>query len=78
MIDRAHQIYPFQPYSLVILFLASCLVVGQSFYLFAWLAGMLVSFLYGVVRYFIATVFASHYLYQTIPKLQGFRPSRAF
>jgi hypothetical protein len=32
MIDRAKQIYPFQPYGLLILFVASCLVVGQTFF----------------------------------------------
>jgi hypothetical protein len=33
MIDRAKQIYPFQPYALLLLFVASCLVVGQTFFL---------------------------------------------
>jgi hypothetical protein len=35
MIDRVKQVYPFQRYALLLLFAASCLVVGQTFFLLA-------------------------------------------
>ncbi len=32
MIKRTKQVYPFEPYALFVLFLFSCLVIGQTFF----------------------------------------------
>jgi hypothetical protein len=74
--DRARQIYPFQPYALLILFLASCLAVGQTFFLLSWFADLLIGLLYGIKRYLIPATFGSDWLYRAFGKLQGIPPKR--
>ncbi|MGA2200447.1 MAG: hypothetical protein ABSD89_15025 [Halobacteriota archaeon] len=76
MIDRAEQIYAFKPYALLILFVVSSLVVGQTFFLLSWFAGLLINSVYGFKRYFIRVTFGSDWLYRTFGKLQGIPPKR--
>ena len=76
MIDRAKQIYPFQPYALLILFVASCLLVGQVFFLLAWFADILIGSVYRFRRYFIQVTLGSDWLYRAFGRLQGFPPKR--
>lgn len=64
MIDRAKQIYPFQPYALLILFAGSCLVVGEAFFLLSWFADLLIGSVYGFNRYVIRATFGSDWLYR--------------
>jgi len=76
MIDRAGQIYPFKPYALLILFVGSCLVVGQTFFLLSWFVDLLINFAYGFTRYLIRATFGSDWLYRVFGKLQGIPPKR--
>lgn len=76
MIDRVEQIYAFKPYALLILFVVSCLVVGQTFFLLSWFADLLINSVYGFTRYFIRATFGSDWLYRTFGKLQGTPPTR--
>jgi hypothetical protein len=76
MIDRAKQIYPFQPYALFILFVVSCLVVGEAFFLASRFADLLIGSVYGFERSFIRATFGSDWLYSAFGRLQGFPPKR--
>jgi hypothetical protein len=71
LVDRVNHVYPFRPYFLFAIFMASCWVVGQIFFLAAWFAEVLVS---SGLR-LIHMVFASRWLYRAFGKVQGF-PSR--
>src|SRR5579872_5182960 len=75
-IDRAKQVYPFQPYALLILFVASSLVVGQTFFLLAWFADLLIGSVYGFKWYFIRATFGSNWLYLAVGRLRGLPPKR--
>lgn len=77
MIDRARQIYPFRPYSLLALFMASCLVVGQVFFLSSWFVDMLIGFSYGLKRQLVRITFGSWWLYRLFAKIQRFPPRRS-
>jgi hypothetical protein len=74
--DRAKQVYPFQPYALFILFVFSCLLIGQTFFLLSWFADIFLSFLYQLKRYFVRITFASWWMYKWFAKLQGAHPNR--
>jgi hypothetical protein len=76
MIGRAKQVYPFGPYALFVLFVLSCLVIGQTFFLLSWFADILLSSLYQLKRYFIRITFASWWMYKWFGKLQGIPPKR--
>jgi hypothetical protein len=76
MLDRVKRIYPFQPYALLVLFLISCLVIGQVFFLMSWFADMLIGFGYVLARYFIRITLGSQWLYRLFAKLQGIPPRR--
>jgi len=77
MIERARQIYPFQGYALLVVFLASCLIVGQTFFLLAWFADWLIDFLYRAQRYLLVHLtLGSDWLYKALGRLQGMPPRR--
>ena len=76
LIDRARQVYPFQPYALFILFVLSCLLIGQTFFLLSWFADIFLSSLYRLKRYFVRITFASWWMYSWFGKLQGANPNR--
>jgi hypothetical protein len=76
MIERAKQIYPFEPYALFVLFVLVCLLIGQTFFLLAWFADIFLSFLYQLKRYFVRITFASWWMYKWFGKLQGIPPKR--
>lgn len=76
MINRAKQIYPFEPYALFVLFVLVCLVIGQTFFLLSWFADIFLSILYQLKRYFVRITFASWWMYKWFGKLQGIPPKR--
>jgi len=76
MIERAKQVYPFEPYALFVLFVLSCLVIGQTFFLLSWFADIFLSVLYQLKRYFVRITFASWWMYKWFGKLQGIPPKR--
>jgi len=76
MIDRAKQIYPFQSYALLVLFVGSCLVIGQVFFLLSWFASVLIEAVYGFKRSLIRATFGSDWLYRAFGRLQGIPPKR--
>lgn len=78
-IERVRGVYPFPSYGLVILFAASCLVVGQTFFLAAWFLDWSIDLLYRAQRYLIfhATL-GSDWLYRFLGRLQGIPPKRYF
>jgi len=77
MVERVKQVYPFQGYALVLLFLASCLVIGQTFFLLAWFSDWLIDFLYAAFRSLVfRRTLGSDWLYRAIGRLQGMPPKR--
>jgi hypothetical protein len=76
MIERAKQVYPFEPYALFVLFVLACLVIGQTFFLLSWFADIFLSILYQLKRYFVRITFASWWMYKWFGKLQGIPPKR--
>jgi hypothetical protein len=76
MIDRAKQIYPFQSYALLVLFVGSCLVIGQVFFLLSWFASVLIGSVYRFKRYLVRATFGSDWLYRAFGRLQGIPPKR--
>lgn len=79
MIERVKDVYPFQGYALLALFAASCLVVGQTFFLLAWFTDWIIDFLYRAQRYFILHMtLGSHWLYKAVGRLQGMPPKMYF
>jgi hypothetical protein len=77
MIERVKLAYPFHSYTLLLLFLASCLVIGQTFFLLAWAIDWLIDSLYGAVRLLIFRLtLGSDWLYRAVGRLQGMPPKR--
>lgn len=76
MIDRAKQIYPFQSYALLILFVGSCLLIGQIFFLLSWFASALIGSVYRFKRDLIRATLGSDWLYRVFGRLQGIPPNR--
>jgi hypothetical protein len=77
IIDRVSQVHPFEAYSLLLLFAASCLVVGQTFFLLAWFADWLINSLYRFQRYLVLhATLGSDWLYKAVGRLQGMPPKR--
>lgn len=79
MIERVKDVYPFQGYALLALFAASCLIVGQTFFLLAWFTDRIIDFLYCAQRYLIPHLtLGSDWLYRTVGKLRGMPPKMYF
>lgn len=77
VIDRVRQVYPFQGYALLSIFVVSSLIVGQTFYVLAWFADWLIDFLYRTQRYLILHMtLGSDWLYKAVGRLQGMPPKR--
>src|SRR5712691_2931055 len=77
MIDRVRQVYPFNAYALLLVFVVSCLIVGQTFFLVAWFADWLIDFLFRAQRYLILHLtLGSDWLYRAVGRLQGMPPKR--
>jgi hypothetical protein len=77
MIERAREVYLFQGYALLVLFLVSCLIVGQTFFLLAWFFDWFIDFLYRVQRYLLLHLtLGSGWLDKAVGRLQGMPPKR--
>jgi len=76
VIARVHEIYPFGPYTLLALFLASSLLIGQGFFLLAWIADLLITTIFVLWRYAIRVTFGSQWIYRFFGKLQGNPPKQ--
>jgi hypothetical protein len=77
MIERARQVNAFQGYTLLVVFLVSCLVVGQTFFLLAWFSDWLIDFLYRAQRYLLLHLtLGSDWLYRIAGRFQGMPPKR--
>ena len=75
-ISRVREIYPFGPYALLALFLASGLLIGQGFIITAWIADLLIAFVFALWRYSIRVTLGSQWLYRYFAKLQGIPPKQ--
>jgi hypothetical protein len=69
VVRRVKEIYPFAPYALLVLFVASALLIGQGFFLAAWIGDLLVAFSFAVSRYAIRITLGSRWLYRYFGKL---------
>jgi hypothetical protein len=79
MIERVKDVYPFQGYALLALFAASCLVVGQTFFLLAWFTDWTIEFLYRTYWFLILHLtLGSNWLYKAVGRLQGMPPKMYF
>lgn len=76
VMDRLREIYPFGPYALLTLFIASSLFVGSGFFLAAWIVQRLVFLGVGLWRFVIRATFGSQWLYRRFSKLQGNPPKQ--
>ena len=76
VVSRVREIYPFGPYALIVLFLASCLLVGQGFFIAAWISDLLITSAFALWRYAIRSTFGSQWLYRRFAKLQGIPPKQ--
>lgn len=76
VISRLHEIYPFGPYALIALFLASSLFIGSGFFLAAWILQLLTALCFYLWRYGIRITLGSQWLYRWFGKLQGIPPKR--
>ncbi len=76
VISRAREIYAFGPYALLFLFLASSLLIGEGFFLMAWITYLLIAFAFVLWRYAIRTTFGSQWLYRRFGTLQGIPPKQ--
>lgn len=72
MIERARRVYPFNAYAVLLLFVASCLVIGQTFFLLAWFSDWLIDGLYCAPRLLLFRLtLGSDWLYRAVARLQG-------
>jgi hypothetical protein len=79
LINRVTQVYPFHGYALLLIFLASCLIVGQTFYYAAWFVDWAVGSMYRFIRYFVFSLtLGSNWLYKAIGRWQGMPPKPFF
>jgi hypothetical protein len=77
MIERVEEVYPFQGYALLALFIASCLIVGQTFFFLAWFTDWIIDSLYRAQRFFVLHLtLGSDWLYKAVGKLQRMPPKR--
>jgi hypothetical protein len=76
VLSRVRDIYPFGPYTLLVLFLTSGLIIGQGFFLAAWIADLVITSAFALWRYVIRNTFGSPWLYRWFGKLQGIPPKR--
>jgi hypothetical protein len=76
VLSRVRDIYPFGPYALLVLFLASGLLVGQGFFLAAWIVDLLVASAFALWRYAIRNTLGSQWLYRWFGKIQGIPPKQ--
>lgn len=76
VISRVQGIYPFAPYALLALFLASGILIGQGFIILAWIADLLIAFVFTCWRNAIRITFGSQWLYRWFAKAQGVPPKQ--
>lgn len=76
VLSRARDVYPFGPYALLVLFLASALFVGQGFYLAAWIVDLVIVSAFALSRYVIRNTLGSRWIYRWFAKVQGIRPKQ--
>jgi hypothetical protein len=76
LISRVREIYPFGPYTLLAISLASALFIGQGFFLLAWIVDLLIVAAVVLWRYAIKITLGSGWLYHRFGKLQGTPPKQ--
>jgi hypothetical protein len=76
VVSRVREIYPFGPYALLALFIASGLLIGQGFFLAAWIVDIVIAFVFVLWRYAIRVTLGSEWLYRSFVKLQGNPPKQ--
>lgn len=76
VIYRVREIYPFGPYALLVLFTASGLLIGQGFFLAAWIVDLLITSAFVLWGYAIRMTFGSQWFYRYFAKLQGIPPKQ--
>jgi|HubBroStandDraft_2_1064218.scaffolds.fasta_scaffold57498_3 hypothetical protein len=76
VISRVREIYPFGPYALFALFLASALLIGLGFIITAWIADVLIASASALWRYAIRITLGSQWLYRYFAKLQSIPPKQ--
>jgi hypothetical protein len=76
VISRVREVYPFGPYALLALFLASALLIGLGFIIAAWIADVLIVSASALWRYAIRITLGSQWLYRYFAKLQGIPPKQ--
>jgi hypothetical protein len=77
VLSRVRDIYPFGPYALLALFLASALFLGQGFFIAAWIVDLAVASAVALWRFAIRNTFGSQWLYRWFGKAQGIPPKRS-
>jgi hypothetical protein len=76
VMGRLRDIYPFGPYALLLLFLASSLFIGSGFFLTAWIVQLIIPLGFKLWRYGIRGTFGSQWMYRWFGRLQGIPPKR--
>jgi len=76
VISRVREIYPFGPYALFALFLASALLIGLGFIITDWIADVLIASASALWRYAIRITLGSQWLYRYFAKLQSIPPKQ--
>ncbi|HEY2362410.1 MAG TPA: hypothetical protein VGK36_14910 [Candidatus Angelobacter sp.] len=76
LISRVREIFPFGPFALLGVFLASALFIGQGFFLLAWIVELLIVSAFAIWRYAIKITLGSGWLYRWFGKLQGIPPKQ--
>jgi hypothetical protein len=74
LISRLRGVYPFGPYALLVLLLASGLLIGQGFVVMAWMADLLITYSIPLWHYAFRITLGSDWLYRYAAKLQGTAP----
>jgi hypothetical protein len=77
LLSRVKQVYPFEPYALLIIFLASCFLTGYIFFLSSRFADMLLGWVYRLSRYLGLGILRSAWVYRLLCKLQGDQTKKA-
>lgn len=77
LIGSLREIFPFGPYALLLLFVASSLFIGSGFFVAAWIVQLLISLGFQLWRYGIRATFGSQWMYHWFAKMQGMPPRRS-
>lgn len=76
VISRVREIYSFGPYALLVLFITSGLLIGQGFFIAAWIVDLIIISTFALWDYAIRITFGSQWFYGYFGKLQGTPPKQ--